>query len=232
MKAKDFIVFVLIIIIIFLSWICYSGYFKKPQKVITIKKTIEKTEIDWQKENIVFLGDSITEIYPIQEIFGNLPIVRSGVSGYRTKDILDRMDSMVYQYNPTIVFLLIGTNDYAYDNDEKTTEELVSNIKKIIEEIKDNRKNAKVYLESLYPVNNNMDKGMVGVRNNETIMKTNRLLKKYCDEESIKFINMYDELVDEEGNFDRKYTYDGLHPSALGYAKISQMRLKYLYNIY
>ena len=86
LKAKDFIVFVLVIIIIFLSWICYSGYFKKPQKVITIKKTIEKTEIDWQKENIVFLGDSITEIYPIQEIFGNLPIVRSGVSGYRTKD--------------------------------------------------------------------------------------------------------------------------------------------------
>ena len=39
-------------------------------------------------------------------------------------------------------------------------------------------------------------------------------------------------LIDEEGNFDRKYTYDGLHPSALGYAKISQMRLKYLYNIY
>ena len=204
-----------------------------PKKVIIQEKEITKKEepIDWKRENIVFLGDSITEIYPISEIFGNLPIVKSGVSGYTTQDILDRMNSMVYQYNPTKVFLLIGTNDIMNDTKMETREKLVDNIKKIIENIKSNKKNAKIYLESIYPINRNMKKEMVAERNNGAIIDINKRLKKYCEDNSITFINMHDELLDKDGNFDEKYTYDGLHPNTLGYAKISLVRSKYIYNI-
>ena len=78
-------------------------------------------------ENIVFLGDSITDWCPIKEIYPGLPIVKSGVAGYETTDILSRMDSMVYQYNPTKVFILIGTNDikYAEDSEEQTANNII-----------------------------------------------------------------------------------------------------------
>ena len=208
---------------------------RKPEKIVYKEKVVyqeSKTKkiTDIKKyENIVFLGDSITDFYPIDSIYMDLPIVKSGISGYTTNDILERMDSMVYQYNPTSVFLLIGTNDIMFD--ESNEESAIENIEKIISNIKENRKKAKIYLESIYPVNKEVNSKMVRNRDNETIKDMNSKLKNYCEENDIVYINMHDELTDEEGNFDAKYTNDGLHPNDLGYAKISQMRLTYIYGM-
>lgn len=185
-----------------------------------------------QKENIVFLGDSITEIYPIEEIYDDLPIIKSGTSGYTTNDILEKMDSLLYQYNPSKVVLLIGTNDIMEDESDERVEETIKNIKKITKEIKINRKNIKIYIESIYPVNRNMKKEMVADRNNETIQKINKEVKIYCDKNNITYINMYDKLTDEDGNFNKKYTYDGLHPNTLGYAKITRVLTPYIFEDY
>ena len=51
-----------------------------------------------------------------------------------------------------------------------------------------------------------------------------------CSEEKINYINMYDELTDEDGNFNMNYTYDGLHPSEEGYDVITK-KLKSVLNI-
>lgn len=207
----------------------------KPTKVITekviTKENNRKKIADIRKyENIVFLGDSITDFYPIDTIYMDLPIVKSGISGYTTEDILDRMDSMVYQYNPTSVFLLIGTNDIMYDG-ESTKEKTIENIEKILKNIKSNRKQTKIYLEAIYPVNKKLNSQMVRNRDNDIIREINDTLEKYCDENDITFIDMYEVLQDEEGNFSKDYTDDGLHPNDLGYAKISQVIAAYIYDI-
>lgn len=204
---------------------------KIKKNKIESKEVEQKKPIDWKKENIVFLGDSIREIYPINDIFGDLPIVKSGVSGYTTDDILERMDSMVYQYNPTKVFILIGTNDYREDPSLETNNKIFNNIKKIISNIKRNRKKAEIYLESVYPVNRQMKSGAAEERNNTTIIKLNDQLKDYCNSHNVTYINTHDELLDNEGNFAEKYTYDGLHPNSLGYARISNLLLKYIYGM-
>lgn len=194
------------------------------------KKTVNKTNSNnfKQEENIVFLGDSITEYYPIDEIYGDLPIVKSGVSGYQTKDILNRMDKMVYSYNPTKIFLLIGTNDYMYDTKQETIDNTMKNIKKIVNGIRENRKNTKLYIESIFPVNSTISEKTVAKRTNEAIIETNDMIKLYCEENNITYIDMYNELTDEDGNFDEKYTYDGLHPNTLGYAKITRVLMPYI----
>ncbi len=214
------------------TYLVFNNNHNYTSKKIVVKKELKKAKntVDITNENIVFLGDSITEIYPISDIFGDLPIVKSGVSGYKTTDILDRMDSMVYRYNPTRVFILIGTNDYLNDK-PNTNEEIITNIKKIITNIKNNRQKAKIYLESVYPVNRNMNKEMVANRDNQTIMALNEQLKNYCNSNDVTYINTYSELIDEDGNFAKKYTYDGLHPSTLGYAKISTILTQYLYDL-
>ncbi len=231
-KATIFIAIIIVIVLIpiLVDINTKSNKVTYKERVIYKKEKAKNLQEIKQTENIVFLGDSITDFYPIDNIFDNLPIVKSGVSGYTTQDILERMDSMVYQYNPTRIFLLIGTNDLIFDDlDDK--EKIINNIKKIIENIKDNRKNAKIYLESIYPVNKSLDKKMVNRRDNETISSINNELKKYCDDNHVVFIDMYKKIQDEEGNFDKKYTDDGLHPNALGYARISQIRLNYIYDI-
>lgn len=188
------------------------------------QQTIEKEEK--KTENIVFLGDSITEIYPLEDIFGKVPIVKSGISGYRTKDILEQLRKMVYQYNPSKVILLIGTNDYL---DDSTPDEVASNIKEIVQEIHKHRKNTEIYIESIYPINKNLKKEMVANRDNAKIIETNKKIKDICKEKNLTYIDMYNELIDEDGNFNKKYTYDGLHPNTLGYARISQVLSQYIY---
>ncbi len=216
--------------------VCLFLLNKKPEVVyqerVVYQKEKTKTLSDIKKnENIVFLGDSITDFYPIDSIYLDLPIIKSGISGYTTNDILDRMDTMVYQYNPTSVFILIGTNDIMHDA-ESNKGITVDNIEKIVESIRKNRKKAKIYLESIYPVNKTINPRMVYNRENSVIQEMNAKLKEYCDNnENVIYIDMNKELQDENGNFAAKYTDDGLHPNNLGYAKISQVRLTYILDI-
>ncbi len=195
----------------------------KIEKVEKKKLTIDKDE------NIVIFGDSITEIYPADEIYGDLPIINSGTSGYKTTNLLEEMDTMLYKYNPTKVILLIGINDVLYDTSDATQDKTINNIKEIVNKIQENRPKSKIYIESIYPVNKSMDRTFDFKINNEIIRNMNNKIKDFCNEKKLTYINMHDELTDENGNFDSRYTYDGLHPSTLGYAKITRVLLPYIY---
>ena len=216
------IVNVLIILLI----IGTIGFFNIKEISAKEKETISYEEIK-KNENILFLGDSITDWYPIDEVFNDLPIVRSGIAGYKTTDILDRMDEMVYRYNPTKVFLLIGTNDLNVEGMDR--DDVVNKIEKIFTNIKKNRKNAKLYYQSIYPVNDEANNSSAQNRSNEDIKYVNAELKKFCEENDITYINMYDTLVNSDGKFSLSYTKDGLHPNDLGYARISAELLRYIY---
>ena len=178
-------------------------------------------------DNFLFLGDSITELYPLEEYYDNLPVVNSGISGNKTTDILNDMKTRVYQYNPTKVFLLIGTNDLN-STDEDIVDVTFDNIKEIINEIKENRSDATIYVESVYPVNSVIENNVVTNRTNKKVKELNKKLSNYCDEESCEYINLYDDLIDEEGNLKTEYTEDGLHLNSLGYVVITRELLLYL----
>lgn len=216
-------IFLFIIIILLIVLIVQNS---KDEKNGTIKNPFNIQVSD--TDNFVFLGDSITDFYPLEEFYDNVPVVNSGVSGYKTTDILSRIDSMVTIYNPTKVFLLIGTNDVPVSSED----EIVDHIKQIIEEIHEKRPKAKVYLESILPVNRSddekIDHGMVGERENDKIQSINKKLEQYAEEEEITFINLYDEFVNSDNEMTLKYTTEGLHLSSLGYLKLTNILLPYL----
>ncbi len=225
---KQFVINIIFSILIFCLFFLFiiKNYDLKAEVKSEIRNPydISVSDID----NFVLLGDSITDFYPIEEFYDDLPVVNSGISGYTTQDILDHLEEMVSIYNPTKVFLLIGTNDIM--NEDKS-DEVVRNIKKIIEEIHSMRPKAKIYLESIYPVNRTdnekIDHDMVKKRDNEVIQKINERLKKYCDNTGVTYIDIYSELVDKDGNLDIKYTSDGLHMSNLGYLRVTKTLLPY-----
>ena len=150
----------------------WGGFVKKKKKIVISSKIIIiimavclfislviniylfsiKKAVNMLDENIVFFGDSITEVYKVDEFFPKRNVINSGISGDRTENLLERMDD-VYRYNPSKVFLLIGVNDL---NREKSIDEITKNIQKIINNIKANRKYTKIYIESVYPINRNI----------------------------------------------------------------------------
>ena len=194
-----------------------------------IQKEIIK-EVPVVDDNYVFLGDSITDWYDLDKYFEGLPVVNSGVSGYSTNNILNNMNKMVYQYNPSKVFILIGINDLELKVDDNV---VVNNIRKIVQGIKKNRRYAKIYVESIYPINNSDDdkiEGSIinGNRKNSDIIDINNKLVKLTKEEGATYIDLHKELVDDNGLLKIEYTVDGLHLSSEGYEKVTEVLRKYI----
>lgn len=194
-----------------------------------IQKEIIK-EVPVVDDNYVFLGDSITDWYDLDKYFEGLPVVNSGVSGYSTSNILNNMNKMVYQYNPSKVFILIGINDLELKVDDDV---VVNNIRKIVQGIKKNRRYAKIYVESIYPINNSEDdkiEGSIinGNRKNSDIIDINNKLVKLTKEEGATYIDLHKELVDDNGLLKIEYTVDGLHLSSEGYEKVTEVLRKYI----
>jgi len=197
-----------------------------------IGSIINKSKIDSikvQDENIVFFGDSITEGYNVKEFFDEYRVVNSGISGNTTKDLINRIDSDLYDYNPSVVIIQIGTNDLRVSIKD---EEIISNIKKIIKGIRKNRKNASILVESIYPLNRDMDTeywdGVNEDYNNKHIIKLNKDIKKLCKIEHIKYIDVYTSLLDDNKNLKEVYSKEGLHLTDLGYYKVTKIIKKYL----
>ena len=69
---------------------------------------------------------------------------------------------------------------------------------------------------------------MVNFRKNDDIKEINKELKKYCKDNKITYIDMYDLLKDDDDNFDSIYTNDGLHPNDEGYEVITKKLKKYI----
>ena len=178
-------------------------------------------------ENIVFLGDSITNYYDLDKYYPDNNVVNSGISGNVSLDILSDMYNRVYKYNPSQFFLLNGTNQIPMqDSDDK----IIDGIKHIIDEIRENRPYAKIYVESIYPVNKKINETKVKNRDNKRIVKLNKKIKKLLKNmDYVEYINVYDSLL-EGDSLNEKYTYDGLHLNDIGYEVVTDILKNYIEN--
>lgn len=228
------IIIILMLLVIAITGIIFTRYEKEQAKkeAKLLQEQEKKKKPDFGKENIVFFGDSITDFYDLEKFYPDLPVVNSGISGNQTKDLLAELENRVSIYNPTKIFILIGTNDIAFT--ELSNKEIVDNIKKIVKLINKDRPKAKIYIESIYPIskeeNEVVQSGMVGRRENKRIKEINKMLKEMCDKEKLPYINLYKLLVNEDDNLVTKYTEDGLHMSDEGYEVITKELLKYINN--
>lgn len=227
-KKNTLVIYINIILVLFLIIyisIDLSLYNHREKKTIN---NIYDIEIN-PNDNFVFLGDSITERYHLDEFYEDLPVVNSGVGGNTTDDILASMNERVYQYNPTKVFILIGINDLKH---EKSVDYIYNNIKKIVYDIRKNRPKAKIYVESIYHINDS-DDGKINPesiknRNNSDIDKINKKLKRKFKDTEVTYIDVNKGLLDNEKRLKLEYTEDGVHLTSLGYIKVTKILLPYL----
>lgn len=170
----------------------------------------------------VFLGDSITQDYNVYEYFMHKNVYNRGIGGDTTKGVLKRLDESVFQIKPSQVVILIGTNDFELL--DATAGEIHQRTIEIVKHIKKFDSGIEILLLSVLPVNQTIDSKTVGKRNNRDIYLLNQLNQSI---EHVKFINVYDEMLDENG-LNSKYTLEGLHLNQLGYEVITKIILQYL----
>ncbi len=191
----------------------------KPQ----VKVKVEEKEVKTMDYNYVFIGDYHTEGLEFDNFYK--PYVKVSNDSYTTVDILDDLKDHIYVYNPTHVFIELGSNDLV---DENSISELVNNLKRIVRGIQNNRSLATIYVESLYPVNDTVDDFNSDI-SIELIKKTNIEIKSMCKDLNINYIDMYEELV-EDDLLKKEYTDDGIKLNSDGYKKVFKVINRYIEN--
>ncbi|MDE7348603.1 MAG: hypothetical protein K2N53_02965 [Clostridia bacterium] len=179
-----------------------------------------------QQNQTVFIGDSIIEIYNTELFDGVLDtkVYNRGISGDTSDKLLERLQDNALNIAPQNLVTLVGTNDLSRKISADT---VCDNISKVVDKsIESGVEN--IVVCSLLPVNKSINGKMVGIRNNKDIRQLNSMLKDMCQQKQVVFVDLYTLLEDGDGNFDKQYTYDGLHPNAQGYVVITQALEKVL----
>lgn len=220
MKILDRIIIFLSVTVfsVALFSITYFAFLRSDPEVVY--QEVEKLVLS---DNYLFLGDSITRAFDIDYHFEGLPVVNSGVDANTTSDVLGDLRIRAFNYNPSKVFLLIGTNDVAKRMDNS---EIIENIKKIIDEFQEYRPHAEIYLISVLPVNENFRNIRSGT--NEQIIELNRLIELLGVQRELNFIDLFEHLTNELGELHEDYTDDGLHITKKGYETIARRLQHYI----
>lgn len=168
---------------------------------------------------VVFLGDSITDIWNLKKFFPGKPYVNRGISGQTTPQMLIRMFPDVIDLHPAAMILLAGTNDIARNTGPETAKMIEQNFEAMTELAQEHH--IKVILCSLTPVSNYTKYVQTVHRPPAQILKLNAWIKSYAARVHATFANYYAALVDSKGMLKKGYSNDGLHPNDRGFALLA-----------
>ena len=171
------------------------------------------------EKRVVFFGDSITDLWKLDEYFPGKPYVNRGISGQTTPQMLVRFRQDVIDLQPKVVVILAGTNDIAGNTGPMRVEDIEANYASLDELARAHR--IKVIYASVLPVHNYTPRSedLFAQRPPEKILALNRWLKNYCAPASnaCLYLDYFTALVDDKGLLKRDLSDDGLHPNAAGY---------------
>jgi lysophospholipase L1-like esterase len=175
------------------------------------------------ENRIVFMGDSITDGWPLPEYFPGKPYVNRGISGQTTPQMLIRFRPDVIDLKPKVVVVLAGTNDIAGNTGPMTVEQVEANYASMAELAKAN--NIRVVFSSVIPINNYTPRAepFFLTRSPEQILALNAWLKAYCAANGHVYLDYFGAMVDEKGMLKRDLAEDGLHPNKAGYTLMAPL---------
>jgi len=176
------------------------------------------------ENEIIFLGNSISDGCNWSELFDDGRIKNRGISGDVTDGVLDRLTE-VTESNPPAIFIMIGVNDLARG---RSVDYIVSNYEQILKKINSDSKETKVYVQSVLPVNDEFLKFKNHVNKTKQILSVNKKLKKLAAEYGANYIDLFPMFAMENNKLNPKYSNDGLHLTGDGYLLWKSVVEKYI----
>lgn len=168
------------------------------------------------RPDVVFMGNSITDCWAdtVPAFFADNNFVGRGISGQVSSQMLVRFQEDVINLDPKVVVICCGTNDIAQNNGPITLEHILHNIKSMCQLARANK--IKPVVCSTLPAKG--FKWRPDMKPANDIIRLNEMIKAYAQENKIPYVDYHSALKDEENGLPRKYSKDGVHPNAQGYA--------------
>jgi lysophospholipase L1-like esterase len=171
--------------------------------------------------DLYFLGDSITRRWGATDYpeflanwnqnFHGWNAAVFGVGGDTTQNMLWRIENGELDgVNPKVIVVLAGTNDVGRTPHPDVAEEVPKRIKAIIELCQAKAPGTTIILTAIFPRNDTTEA-------NPVIRQINAKIATFTDAKKVRFLNINDQLADQNGQLRDGMTMDKLHLSAKGY---------------
>ncbi|MXV17458.1 GDSL-type esterase/lipase family protein [Hufsiella ginkgonis] len=165
--------------------------------------------------DIVFVGNSLVESFPVTPMFNSLKVQNRGIAGTNTGELLARIDSIAAP-RPEKIFIMDGINDIGQ---RVSREKTMRNFEEIIRHIQKLSPRTRIYVHSILPDNN---PGTVAV-----IKGYNDQLRTICARYQATYIDIFPLFLDGT-QIKKKLTLDGVHLTLDGYVVWRNAVLKYV----
>jgi lysophospholipase L1-like esterase len=175
---------------------------------------------------VVFLGDSITDAWRLNEYFTGRDFVNRGIGGQTTLQMLARFRQDVVSLNPKVVVILGGTNDIDAGVSPAQIEDNLTMIGDLAKAHGIKPVFASILPVSDYHKNDDPRFEMTKTRPPATIASINTWLRGHCKSEGFVYLDYYSAMVDPAGQMKADLSDDGLHPNAKGYRVMSPVALE------
>lgn len=197
----------------------FSTYYHQR---VTLFQSLPQT-----KDDIIFVGNSITDGGEWSELFDDKRIKNRGISGDITTGVIHRIDEIANR-KPAKVFLMIGTNDLARNI---SPDSVVKNILLSVAYLQQQTPSAKVFVQSILPVNNVFGKFGGHTSKVEQIKSVNDQLKEKAAINHYTYIDLHTPFSDENGKLKTNLTNDGLHLKGKAYLLWKHIVYPYVYDL-
>ncbi len=169
------------------------------------------------ENRVVFFGDSITDIWHLDEYFPGKSYINRGIGGQTTPQMLVRFRQDVIDLHPKVVIILAGTNDIAGNTGPMRLEDIEANYASIAELARAHE--ISLIYSSVLPIHNYTPRShdFFAQRSTAKILELNRWLKSYCATNGCLYLDYFSTMVDDKGLMKKDLSDDGLHPNAAGF---------------
>jgi lysophospholipase L1-like esterase len=178
------------------------------------------------EKRVIFFGDSITDIWHLDESFPGKGYINRGIGGQTTSQMLVRFRQDVINLQPRVVVILAGTNDIAGNSGPISNEDIEANYADFADLAKAH--DIRVIFSSVLPVHNYTErsKEFFAQRPMDRILALNQWLKDYCEKNNVAYLDYFSAVVDDKGMLKQDLADDGLHPNKAGFAVMAPMAEK------
>lgn len=157
------------------------------------------------EDAVIFLGSSIIEEGPWEQLFPDAVTVNRGIGADTTQGVLDRLDGIL-GLKPAKVFIYIGGNDFS--RLDEPPENAFARLQTIVARLDAELPDTELYVQTL-----------IGreAAHAENISAYNRLLRAWAPDSPATLVDIHPLFSKPDGTIDPAYSNDDIHLSGEAY---------------